>query len=136
MNEEKKEKTRADQYREFMRMLTHLFIFIESFKWPVRLGEAHRPKEMAEIYAREGRGIRNSKHIYSLAIDLWIYDTENPKQIIWINKDDSKNNEKQKEAKRILNTLGNIWEELGGKWGGNFRNLYDPYHFEYPEKPL
>lgn len=28
-------------------------------------------------------------------------------------------------------TLGAIWKKLGGKWGGDFANIYDPGHFEW-----
>lgn len=31
-------------------------------------------------------------------------------------------------------TLGEIWESLGGRWGGSWITLNDPYHFEYSDK--
>jgi len=27
--------------------------------------------------------------------------------------------------------LGKFWENLGGRWGGNFKNFRDIFHFEY-----
>lgn len=30
--------------------------------------------------------------------------------------------------------LGEIWESLGGRWGGSGVTLNDPYHFEYSDK--
>jgi len=27
--------------------------------------------------------------------------------------------------------LGKFWEDLGGRWGGNFENFKDVFHFEY-----
>ena len=27
--------------------------------------------------------------------------------------------------------LGDFWESLGGRWGGNFSNFRDIFHFEY-----
>jgi hypothetical protein len=29
--------------------------------------------------------------------------------------------------------LGEIWESLGGKWGGRWVTLNDPFHFEYSD---
>lgn len=28
-------------------------------------------------------------------------------------------------------TLGKFFEDIGGRWGGNFKNFKDQYHFEY-----
>lgn len=28
-------------------------------------------------------------------------------------------------------TLGKFWESIGGKWGGNFEDFRDVFHFEY-----
>ena len=36
----------------------------------VRMGEAWRPPEMAALYAKQGKGSKNSLHIDRLAIDL------------------------------------------------------------------
>jgi len=27
--------------------------------------------------------------------------------------------------------LGKFWEDIGGRWGGNFKGFYDVFHFEY-----
>lgn len=39
----------------------------------VTLGEAYRPPETAELYAKQGRGISNSNHCKKLAIDLNVF---------------------------------------------------------------
>lgn len=112
--------TRADEYRDFLTMFTRLLLFAMDKGIPVRFGEAHRPQEVAKIYAEKGVGIADSKHIYSLAVDLWIYN-EDGHGIDW--------------KSPLYAELGEEWEKLGGKWGGRFERV-DSCHFEYDNKPL
>lgn len=41
--------------------------------YEVTMGETYRPPEMAEIYASQGKGIKNSLHTLKLAVDLNIF---------------------------------------------------------------
>lgn len=41
--------------------------------YAVTLGEAWRPPEMAAIYAKQGKGIKNSLHTQRLAVDLNLF---------------------------------------------------------------
>lgn len=126
---------RAEQYRKFRKMCQLLELYAEMVGLPIRDGEAHRPPEMCEIYARRGTGIVRSKHRYSLARDYWLYGNSG-REILWATTPETK-------AKYLL--LGQFWEFLGGKWGGRFKSRrvgrgkrrggYDPYHYEYAERP-
>jgi hypothetical protein len=41
--------------------------------YDVTMGECYRPPEMADIYASQGRGVKNSNHCIKLAVDLNIF---------------------------------------------------------------
>lgn len=41
--------------------------------YSVTLDEAYRPPETADLYARQGRGLRNSVHCNKLAVDLNLF---------------------------------------------------------------
>jgi len=132
-------KTRADQYREFNSMVSHLILYCENREIPIRLGEAHRPWWVALIYAKvvlqiainkllgqkalpeKINGIVTSKHIKSLAIDVWVIDAQTGKKIFYNGP--------------LLEKIGKFWESIGGIWGGRFKKADQP-HFEYGEKPL
>jgi hypothetical protein len=97
-----------------------LIHYINAMGYSVTLGEAWRPEAMAEIYAKEGKGIMHSQHTKRLAIDLNIFDSKG----------------------RFLNTnnaykpFGDYWESLcnANRWGGNFTkeggHINDSDHFE------
>jgi hypothetical protein len=110
--------TRQEQYADFIDMQCKLYAYAKAQGIPIRQGEAQRPQWVAAEYAKEGTGTLDSKHIYSLAIDLWII---NGKQIIWVDK--------------RYALLGTFWKSLGGIWGGDFKKRSDPYHFEYAQAP-
>lgn len=84
----------------------------------VTLGEAWRPPEMAQIYAKDGRGIEDSNHEIRLAIDLNIVSA----------------------GKLVTNVggyqpLGEWWEkqsngEIICAWGGRFKRV-DAFHFSF-----
>jgi hypothetical protein len=85
------------------------------------LGEAYRPTEMAEIYAKEGKGIVDSQHTKKLAIDLNLFSPNNT----YLDKAED------------YKLFGDYWLTLSteNRWGGNFKMLYgkpfsDPFHFE------
>lgn len=114
--------TRADSYAEFLDCLIGLLSFARAMDIPIRLGEAHRPWWVAEIYAKgdrklgikAGTGIIKSRHRYSFAVDLWIIN--NRGDPLW------------KDERYII--LGEFWEQLGHVWGGRWKRR-DIYHFEF-----
>jgi hypothetical protein len=79
----------------------------------VSLRELWRTKEQAEIYAAQGKGIKNSLHCKGLAIDLILFKHGTP---LWSNED--------------YRELGEFWESLHPLccWGGHFRRR-DAFHF-------
>lgn len=83
-----------------------------------RIGEWYRPPELAELYAKEGRGIARSLHCLSLAFDLCLYRGEK-----YLTK-----SEDYREA-------GELWEsystqEFTCAWGGRFLKP-DGNHFSF-----
>lgn len=83
-----------------------LILYITSKGYSVTLGEAWRTPEMAEIYAKEGKGIVHSQHINRLAIDLNIFDPSG--KFITVSEE--------------LKEFGDFWEAMcnANRWGGNF----------------
>lgn len=105
----------------FLRDIGIFLEHISQSKFMATFGETFRTQQQAEIYAKEGKGIKDSLHCKRLAIDINFFD-ENGQYIA--------TGEKLKE-------LGDYWESLDKKnrWGGYFTTKYgghinDPDHFE------
>ncbi len=77
--------------------------------------EWFRTAEQAEIYAKQGKGIKNSVHRKKLAVDLFLMKDGT---ITWDIED--------------YRPLGEEWERFDddARWGGNFRNR-DAVHFSF-----
>jgi len=73
----------------------------------------HEYKRMGKTYTSSGAG--QSKHQYGLAID--IVPTVNS-VAVWDNA-------------VLWRKIGTVGERLGLRWGGRWRNPYDPGHFEW-----
>jgi len=114
--------TRQNQYDRFNLMIRMLEEYASLSGIPIKKGEAHRPPELAAIYAEKGTGIQDSKHIYSLACDYWITKSDGRDVVL--------------ELTPQYNILGRFWEFIGGIWGGRFQSRCDMFHFEYPGKPI
>jgi len=93
----------------------------------VTLGEVHRTDYQQAEYVRTGKSkTHKSKHLKRLAIDLNLFI--NGKYITDGNK---------------YRFLGEIWESIGGRWGGRFgvplskygiQTGWDAGHFEYKDQ--
>ncbi|MDH4057512.1 MAG: M15 family metallopeptidase [Cyclobacteriaceae bacterium] len=83
---------------------------VESYRTRAKQSEY---KSMGKKYTRSGAG--KSKHQYGLAIDVV--------PIV--------NGEAQWHNKYLWKRIGVIGEQLGLRWGGRWRSLYDPGHFEW-----
>lgn len=112
------------------------FVFARNFSMMVHFaqpnhrityGEFWRSKETCELYAKEGKGIKNSCHELRLAADinLWIIRSGQlitpPVYTLSLFKDD-------------YEYLGMYWKALSTPeytccWGGDFHSLCDFFHF-------
>lgn len=77
----------SDYQSIFAQNVALLIQRIADMGYTCTFGEVLRTKEMAEIYARKGIGIKNSLHLKSLAVDLNLFkdgkyldDTESHRQ--------------------------------------------------------
>jgi hypothetical protein len=104
-------------------------MFAVSEDIPVQGGEWHRSPEEAARLAALGRGIVDSLHCRSLALDLWVLDPKG-------NPVFDKENPFWEAALVLYSKLGNKWVELGGRWGGAFTRYNDIFHFELKEDTL
>lgn len=80
---------------------------------PVVTSARRSSKKQAQLYDRYMRGLSpypaappgTSKHERGLAFDVTV------------------------QPLSALSALGSLWESIGGRWGGRFK---DPVHFEHP----
>ena len=109
----------ADKQQIFALNVSKLIQEIFSSGYTCSIGECYRTSSMAEIYAKQGRGIFNSQHCDRLAIDLNIFSP-------------SGNYENKTES---YSQFGEYWESLHPKnrWGGHFSRRPDGNHFEMDE---
>lgn len=103
----------AEEQQDFAFNVSNLIKKIFDSGFSCTINEVYRPPETAELYEKQGRGIKNSLHTDKLAIDLNLFDANG----------------------RFLTdggsyaTFGRYWETLNplNKWGGNFKaNKGDP----------
>ena len=83
---------------------------VESYRTRAKQAEYYT---MGKKYTRSQGG--KSKHQYGLAVDLV--------PIV--------NGEAQWENKALWKKIGVVGESLGLRWGGRWRSIYDPAHFEW-----
>lgn len=122
--------TRREQLNKFNHDICILFAYAERHGIPIRAGEWYRSPQRAEANASMGIGIKNSKHIKSLALDVWI-DPDGKHPVFH-------GDTRFKDAEKLYFQLGVFWESMGNKWGGRFKmpnGNYDVYHFEIAEDP-
>ncbi|MDD1468530.1 M15 family metallopeptidase [Dolichospermum sp. ST_sed5] len=98
-----------DAQFKFSAMLPKLLEYILNNGYNYSIGEAYRTPEQALIYAKAGKGIKDSLHCDRLAIDLNLFKNN---MILTKSAD--------------YEMVGKYWEFLGGSWGGRFA---DGNHF-------
>ena len=109
-----------EQQTRFAKDFSNLIQKILSSGFYVSIGEVYRTPEQAEIYAKQGKGIKNSLHIKRLAVDLNLFTPEG---------------EYLSESKDY-EQFGKYWESLDkqNRWGGFFTKrggkINDGGHFE------
>lgn len=92
----------------FVRLVAQLIEFAtEELGYELTFGEAYRTPEQAAIYAKDGRGIKDSLHCDRLAIDINLFI-----------------NGKFCTATEDHRPLGEYWENLNSmcKWGGRWND--------------
>lgn len=95
--------TLRQKQSRFARMLPRLIDWAFANGYELTLGEAERTKAQAALNAKSGKGISESLHTIRLAIDLHLF-----RDGVYLDST---------EAHR---PLGELWESLGGTWGGRF----------------
>lgn len=95
----------GQKQRRFVRMVADLILFAYRSGYELSFAEAYRPPDVAELYARQGRGIRNSLHCERLAIDLNLF-----------------RDGQYLDSTEAHRPLGEYWESIGGTWGGRFQD--------------
>jgi hypothetical protein len=105
----------VDQQHKHLQNIAQLIQYIDECGYKCTEGEFYRTEEQAAIYAREGKGIKNSRHCTRLASDLNLF---------------SKDGLYLTTVKDWLKFC-EFWESLdsGCVWGGRFSNG-DGNHFE------
>lgn len=107
----------------FTNNICKLVTFITNQCIGVTIGECYRTQEQAEIYAKQGVGIKDSQHCKGLAVDINLFC----------------NGEYLKDVKDYK-IAGQYWEYLhnNNRWGGNWdrddtpfeSGEFDAGHFE------
>ena len=107
------------QQAAFALDIAKLIQYIFEHNHTVTLSEAYRTPEQAEIYAKEGKGIKDSQHCKRLAMDLNLFDMEG----------------NYLTDKKSYEPFGIYWEGLNpmNRWGGRFMRA-DCVHFERKEQ--
>lgn len=111
----------AYQQALFADNIAQLILEIGKRGYHCTFGEALRTPEQAEIYAKQGKGIKDSLHCKKLAVDLNLFTND------YLYITDYKEYEQ----------FGDFWESLSdsNRWGGYFVSKYsgkivDSDHFE------
>lgn len=103
---------------QFSLTAARFIVWCHESGFPVLGAELYRTPEQAEIYARDGRGIKNSCHVHKLAIDLFrVVDGR-------VTFDDAE-----------YAAIGAHWKTMHplARWGGDFRRR-DVYHFSFEHR--
>ena len=95
----------GQKQRRFVRMVADLILFAYRSGYELSFAEAYRPPDVAELYARQGRGIRNSLHCERLAVDFNLF-----------------RDGQYLDSTEAHRPLGEYWESIGGTWGGRFND--------------
>ena len=99
--------TLSERQQKFAQNAAQLILYIFNEGYACTLGEALRTQEMADLYAKQGKGIKNSLHLKKLAIDLNLF-----KDGVYLS--DTESHRK----------FGEWWEKLDpmNRWGGRFKD--------------
>lgn len=99
----------------FTKNIGKLIDYVYSQGYELTFADAYRSPELAELNAKQGKGIKNSLHCKRLAVDFNLF------------KDG-----KYLTDKESYRPFGEYWTALHihNRWGGDFIKLVDSNHFE------
>lgn len=102
---------------EFTLHIARLLVWANENGIPCSGAEWFRTPEQAEIYAKAGKGIKNSNHCKRLALDIFCLDESG--SVTW---------EMPQYEK-----LGAKWKSMHplARWGGDIPKLRDAVHFSF-----
>jgi len=96
----------GNQQRRFSKMVAELIITAYSMGYEITLGDAYRdPRVFGHVGEKKAYGRRSSNHKVRLAIDLNLF-----KDGVFLTTTEDHR------------PLGEVWEEMGGTWGGRFND--------------
>ena len=112
--------TLGDKQRLFAKLMGEFIVWCYAQDYEITFGEFERPGWVADIYAEQGKGIRNTLHRLRLAGDINLFtdlSLESDENIY----------QKDSEAYR---PLGEKWKSMNPlcRWGGDFSKP-DGNHF-------
>ncbi len=113
LNKREMAKSLSEKQRIFTMMVCLLIDWAFQNGYELTFGEVWRSREQAEIYAKRGIGVKNSKHCNRLAVDFNLFIE----------------GEYQTDAE-AYKPLTDYWVSLDGKAGYYFKNK-DANHLEY-----
>lgn len=111
----------SEKQSDFLWMVNDLLTMIKpalsANGYLLKITEWNRTIETQRKYVKEHKSkTLRSKHLQGLAVDFAVI--KNSKYLI---------------NAPLLHIMGNYWIEIGGVWGGEWSDPYDPYHFQYDE---
>lgn len=110
--------TLQESQQKFAQDVVALLLYMLNQGYKFTFGETMRTKEQAELYAKQGKGIKNSLHCKRLAIDINLFDPQG--EFLSKSEDHA--------------LFGEYWESLSpvNRWGGKFTRP-DGNHYERNE---
>lgn len=112
----------------FLHNIANLIHFIQDSGYTISGGELWRSEETQAHYVEQGLSqTMNSLHLKRLAIDLNILDND------YLLFTDTTRKEKDLQ---IVTEFGRQWMiyDKENIWGGTFKTLFDPFHFQMNDK--
>jgi hypothetical protein len=112
----------------FLVNLARLLDRARELEIPVMVFTFYRSPEDQEKEFLAGRSrVRSGRHQQWLAVDLVVWNDLNSDQEV-------DKNELRWKFVSEYRRLGEVWESLGGVWGGRWSDPCDPYHFEWSDR--
>ena len=108
----------------FLKNLANLIFYIQDSGYTISGGELWRSEETQAAHVKANRSkTMDSQHLKRLAIDLNIFDGE---YLLF-----SDTTRKDKDT-LIVKGFADNWCALhqANRWGGEFKSIFDPCHFE------